>query len=192
MKNNKTPFIHVGNNLTMDFLNTQFVSHEKHVDLLSCVDDLRQWASEVNLNIGIHIDDTLENNNLAAVHAFRQSLRDLIVAHINKEVLPEESLLSVNRYLLHNPSQKKLEMIENELSLQALNDELSIQQLLGKIALDAATLLTSTNGANLKRCSNNKCVLMFVDVSRSKKRRWCSMDRCGNRAKANAFYHSNK
>ncbi len=38
----------------------------------------------------------------------------------------------------------------------------------------------------IRRCAG--CVLWFLDTSRNGTRRWCSMDECGNRAKAQAHY----
>jgi predicted RNA-binding Zn ribbon-like protein len=39
----------------------------------------------------------------------------------------------------------------------------------------------------VRRCAGNDCLLTFVDTSRPGRRRWCSMERCGNRAKVRAF-----
>jgi predicted RNA-binding Zn ribbon-like protein len=33
------------------------------------------------------------------------------------------------------------------------------------------------------RCQGERCWLLFVDTSPARRRRWCSMERCGNRAK---------
>ena len=38
----------------------------------------------------------------------------------------------------------------------------------------------------LSRCSADDCALVFYDSSRGGTRRWCSMQRCGNRAKVRA------
>jgi predicted RNA-binding Zn ribbon-like protein len=38
----------------------------------------------------------------------------------------------------------------------------------------------------IRRCANPACVLLFLDVSKSGRRRWCDMATCGNRAKAAA------
>lgn len=41
--------------------------------------------------------------------------------------------------------------------------------------------------ADLRRCEGVGCDTIFIDESRGRRRRWCSMARCGNRAKAAAF-----
>ena len=54
------------------------------------------------------------------------------------------------------------------------------------IARDAVTLLTE-HGDRVKECANPGCSLMFLDDSQSRRRRWCSMDRCGNLAKIHTY-----
>jgi predicted RNA-binding Zn ribbon-like protein len=39
----------------------------------------------------------------------------------------------------------------------------------------------------VRQCQADRCGGFFIDHSRSKPRRWCSMDSCGNRAKAAEF-----
>jgi predicted RNA-binding Zn ribbon-like protein len=179
----------------VDFINTQLIDNDESVDLFSTVDDVIDWASDLNINLrveGKNNEEPNTHNELKDVVKFRACLRKLIMAFVAKEPLPKEELKNINQYLLCAPQQKRLSVDELSLSLEPVDVELSIEQLIGKIALDAATLLTSSQSNNIKHCSNHKCVLMFVDTSKSKKRRWCSMDRCGNRAKASTFYHSNK
>ncbi|MFI6925053.1 CGNR zinc finger domain-containing protein [Nonomuraea spiralis] len=44
----------------------------------------------------------------------------------------------------------------------------------------------------LRKCANPSCVLWFLDVSKNGSRRWCSMEVCGNRAKAGRFSRRHK
>ena len=43
--------------------------------------------------------------------------------------------------------------------------------------------LVTRGDARLRQCAADDCPLLFHDVSRSGARRWCSMQRCGNRHK---------
>lgn len=56
---------------------------------------------------------------------------------------------------------------------------------LSAIAADAIAIL-SAEGNRVRRCSADDCALIFFDHSRPNARRWCSMARCGNRAKIRA------
>ncbi|MDQ0110751.1 putative RNA-binding Zn ribbon-like protein [Paenibacillus harenae] len=44
----------------------------------------------------------------------------------------------------------------------------------------------------IRKCEHESCILHFIDTSKSGKRRWCSMDLCGNRQKAADFYARQK
>lgn len=57
------------------------------------------------------------------------------------------------------------------------------------IARSAAELLTSDDLPRVRECDGATCTWLFLDSSRNRSRRWCSMDSCGNRAKARRHYH---
>lgn len=60
------------------------------------------------------------------------------------------------------------------------------------IARSAADLLTSPDFARVTQCDGSGCTWLFLDQSRSRNRRWCSMESCGNRAKARRHYRRSK
>jgi predicted RNA-binding Zn ribbon-like protein len=60
-------------------------------------------------------------------------------------------------------------------------------QALSTIARDAVHLIGGNAEERIRECSADDCALVFYDESRTNNRRWCSMQRCGNRAKVRAF-----
>ena len=56
------------------------------------------------------------------------------------------------------------------------------------IARSAAHLLTSAELTRVRECDGTSCNWLFFDRSRGGSRRWCSMESCGNRAKARRHY----
>jgi predicted RNA-binding Zn ribbon-like protein len=58
-----------------------------------------------------------------------------------------------------------------------------IGQGLSAIAREAVELFSPANADRIRSCAADDCELIFYDESRSNNRRWCSMQRCGNRAK---------
>lgn len=56
-----------------------------------------------------------------------------------------------------------------------------------RAALDALALLGSPDRGLLRACE--RCSWLFLDRSRSGRRRWCSPSVCGNRARAERHYH---
>jgi len=55
-------------------------------------------------------------------------------------------------------------------------------------AEDAARLLISPERERLSQCHDDECGWFFLDTSRNRSRRWCTMKGCGNRNKARTFY----
>jgi predicted RNA-binding Zn ribbon-like protein len=56
------------------------------------------------------------------------------------------------------------------------------------ILRSAADLLASPDLARVRECDGEDCTWLFLDYSRNRSRRWCSMASCGNRAKARRHY----
>jgi len=73
---------------------------------------------------------------------------------------------------------------EWELRLAARSD--GLEWLLAAIARSAAELIAEGPAAPIRKCANPKCGFYFYDESRTRRRRWCSMKTCGNRAKVAA------
>src|SRR5690606_24134036 len=62
-------------------------------------------------------------------------------------------------------------------------DALPLDRVLWPIAESASSLLTSPLVHRVRRCADDECGWLFVDESRNRSRRWCSMEGCGTRAK---------
>ena len=58
-------------------------------------------------------------------------------------------------------------------------------QALATMAREAVEIFSESQD-RIRECSARDCGLVFYDDSRSNNRRWCSMQRCGNRAKVRA------
>ncbi len=71
-------------------------------------------------------------------------------------------------------------------------DRTDLDRMLWPIARSAAELLTSHDLAHVRQCAQEGCGWLFLDVSRNRRRRWCTMNICGNRAKVRRFYRRMK
>ena len=60
--------------------------------------------------------------------------------------------------------------------------------ILGPVLWSAMELLLLGRHDRVKACGDDECGWLFLDESRNATRRWCSMDSCGNRAKARRHY----
>lgn len=71
-------------------------------------------------------------------------------------------------------------------ALQAGRTDPRAGQALSTIARDAVALFSGTTTGTLRECDADDCDLIYLDTSRAGNRRWCSMQRCGNRHKVRA------
>lgn len=76
-------------------------------------------------------------------------------------------------------------------SRQAGAGRLRVSQAMSSVARDAVALFAATGflgdaERRIKRCAAPDCTLVYHDDSRAGTRRWCSMQKCGNRAKVRA------
>ena len=67
-----------------------------------------------------------------------------------------------------------------------------LDRLLWPVVRSAADLLASHDTGLLRECASDRCSWMFLDRSRTRRRRWCDMKTCGNRAKARRHYQRSK
>ncbi|MGC7098207.1 CGNR zinc finger domain-containing protein [Amycolatopsis lurida] len=65
-----------------------------------------------------------------------------------------------------------------------------VAAVLGELAADAIDVVVA--GELVRICASDRCGLRFLDASPRHNRQWCSMARCGNRAKARAHYARRK
>jgi predicted RNA-binding Zn ribbon-like protein len=59
------------------------------------------------------------------------------------------------------------------------------------VVLDALDLARESPG-RVRECAAAACFVVYLDTSRNRSRRWCSMERCGARAKASAYYRRHR
>ncbi|HEU4808124.1 MAG TPA: CGNR zinc finger domain-containing protein [Homoserinimonas sp.] len=69
---------------------------------------------------------------------------------------------------------------------QAGAGKVRVAQALASVARDAVDLFGERGAGRIRSCAASDCSMVFYDDSRSENRRWCSMQRCGNRAKVRA------
>ncbi|MBQ4833384.1 CGNR zinc finger domain-containing protein [Pseudoalteromonas sp. MMG010] len=181
MKTTNNNFVLVGNHIVIDFVNTQIMEDALLVELLSTQEDLKSWCESVDYEL----DKDITSDELASVIELRQCIYNCLNASNN-----QDDIAKINEYISkHRPNNLlTFNKAQNSFNLTHERCAHTIESLLGKLAYECAKLLCSDQVKNIKNCSNPHCVLMFLDTSRTKKRRWCSMEICGNRAKAAKHY----
>jgi predicted RNA-binding Zn ribbon-like protein len=66
------------------------------------------------------------------------------------------------------------------------------ERALAAVAADAIALIAEGRTDRIRICAHDRCGLRFFDRSPAGNRQWCSMARCGGRAKARQYYARKK
>lgn len=72
------------------------------------------------------------------------------------------------------------------LALETLRRWRSPESLLIPVGEAIARVVVGQDFTHIKACEGHVCSLLFIDRTRARNRRWCSMGVCGNRAKVGA------
>lgn len=199
MGSNASIFSFRGGDNTLDFVNTTCTRGGIVKELLVTPTDLLGWLTAADRLTG---EDAVKLEAqptpralMAQVLELREALRAIFQALVDRVEPYPDALTVLNRWLAEPASPAatgKLRYIQTDtgpaFELTAPTIAPSWHGILPELARQAAKLLTSDELPRLRRCENSACVIYFLDTSRNGKRRWCSMDTCGNRHKVAAHY----
>lgn len=160
----------IGGRLALDFVNTADwsvdakVVHEKIVG----PSDVNIWLDALNL------EDLSIPEGVSDLLAFRFDLRQILLG--NGPITPLSAARDMNFATEpNNPA------------------AIGPQPLKSVIAISALSILTDKREFDrLKLCPGDDCGWLFIDETKNARRRWCSMETCGNRAKAARHYARSK
>jgi predicted RNA-binding Zn ribbon-like protein len=124
--------------------------------------------------------------------ALRSRLRAAVEALAGGRPLPADVVPALNHALATGASTLRLERRAGGYATVREALDPSPAALLAPIAESAAWLLEHGDHALVRRCENGACIRFFYDTTKNRRRRWCSMDGCGSRAKAAAYYRRRK
>lgn len=124
---------------------------------------------------------------LLRILRLRESLRAIFASLVDEEPFPASWVEPINEILRITEGHDELVPRQGSWSLQFVARESGLDWLLAALARSAAELLVEGPQVPIRRCANPLCRLFFYDNSRTHRRRWCSMARCGNRHKVAAF-----
>ncbi|SOB83183.1 CGNR zinc finger domain-containing protein [Streptomyces sp. 1331.2] len=144
--------------------------------------DLTAWLPQSRLRLPA---DTIRvtAEELAAARTLRDALWRLAAARAHGETGAAEDYATLNQAAEHPPLVPRIAP-DGTAAAPAPADG---SQLVSTLARDAIALLTGPYADRIRECGAHNCQLVFVDTSRPGRRRWCSMERCGNRHKVRAL-----
>ena len=152
-----------GGRLALDFINTADWSAEGAVvhEKIEDAADLSVWLGSVGLS------EARPPEDIEVLHQFRLDLRKVISAGAGDEA---EDVVCYAKSLDPTASPHA-------------------QPLIGLLAVSALSILTDPRDRDrIKMCPGLDCGWFFADETKNRRRKWCLMETCGNRAKSVRHY----
>jgi predicted RNA-binding Zn ribbon-like protein len=189
--------------LGLDFLNSIATPVDSVVDWIDNGDGLLRWLDQAQLVPS----DALEALRAQALpgelekvadqaRSLREWFRGFVRDHMGRPLAVEDlrELEPLNRLLERDEAFSQVVPVQDGdgacLALRTMRRWRSPESLLLPIGEALARFVCTEDLSHVKACEGHPCTLMFVDRTRGRARRWCSMAACGNRAKQAA--HRNR
>jgi predicted RNA-binding Zn ribbon-like protein len=148
--------------------------------------DLTAWLVESRLALTVPLseeDIRISAKELAAIKEFRDTMQLIAPAVARDEPLRPADLARLNASVADTPRP----WVDPETRALGWGIPVTGTQVLGAVAREAIELVATERASRVHECSADDCRLLFLDTSRSGNRRWCSMERCGNRQKVRSY-----
>lgn len=172
----------LGARTSIDFVNTRRERWWRSVETLVTPADLGEWLVQAEL-----VDRPMKVPKvvLAEARELREAIDAAVSAVVAGTAPPAGAVTLIDDWLVHAGDRPQLRIEDGVPVLGERHAADSPRRALGMIALDAATMLgTPAERARIRVCSSETCSARFYDRSPAARRRWCSMQTCGNAAKA--------
>ncbi|MHB8645826.1 MAG: CGNR zinc finger domain-containing protein [Thermomicrobiales bacterium] len=181
--------------LCLDFANTlgDRPAARPHEEVLHSYADLVAWGEAAGIISGDEAADyrrAAERHPSDADAAFTRAidLREAIYRVFSAGAAgaepPADDLEIVNAAIAEAMAHARLVSADGHFHRQWAYDGSALDGMLWPVAWSVAELLTAEELHRVHECAGDRCSWLFLDTSKNGSRRWCSMETCGNRAKA--------
>jgi predicted RNA-binding Zn ribbon-like protein len=201
----KGPALFLADAPALDFLNAVATPHDMPVDWIDNGEGLLSWLTQAGL---LSVDEAKSlrkraaTRELDAVAAEARRLREWFRGFVAKRKgrpLSSSALLELgplNRLLERDEKYDQIIVRRRDddadLTMRQMRRWRSPEALLSPIGEALARFVCDEDFTDVKACERPECTLMFIDRTRGRGRRWCSMAICGNRAKQAALRQRRK
>ncbi|MEW6583774.1 MAG: CGNR zinc finger domain-containing protein [Actinomycetota bacterium] len=172
-----TGFVLVTGHPSLDLCNT----HAGGVERLTRPGDLSEWLVAAGL---ARRRPDVTGEELEAVVRMRAALRAAFL--VGDRAAVAESVAG-----LLDRARGRLSVDCGTLDWRFIPEGLTAACALVPVALDALCIARDAVD-RVRECAADSCDVVYLDTSRNRSRRWCSMERCGARAKASAYYQRHR
>lgn len=188
----------VGGSPALDFVNTlDWRLRREPAEGLHSYTDVLHWSWSAGLLTALEAHRLLEwalahprqaAQELARAKRLREALAELFGNARDGKHLEEASLTVLDASVREGAAERGLRSAGRSAEWTWQDDPPSSRRPVWAVAAEAARVLTSSDREHIRQCRDDACGWFFLDTSRNRNRRWCSMQTCGNRNKARAFY----
>ncbi len=192
----------IGGRLCLDFVNTvgwRFTTRPN--EWLRSYSDLVNWSLQTGVLDRAQANELLRlargteeeaASTLARARKLREALYLLLDRWRRGRSEAEGELRLLNQELGRAPERLRLRWQKSGFVWEEKLSPVCLERVIWPIAWSASELLTTGVPQRLKLCAGEGCGWFYLDESRNRSRRWCSMSDCGNREKARRHYARSK
>jgi predicted RNA-binding Zn ribbon-like protein len=190
------PALLIADDPALDFLNTRPNLYTDHPDeRIPDGDALMSWLAAAGLlsateerEIRQRLSRAQLDHVAADARALRERLRTAVAAWGTKGTTPPAPLLTdLNALLAAGPTATTVRTAGGRVVLARSRRFSAAPAVLAPLAEAIARLFAEGDRRLVRECGSEACSLWFYDRTKAHRRRWCSMDACGARAKSAAY-----
>lgn len=197
------PFF-VGEHVALDFLNSIAEPKSTEYDWLESGADMVDWLAQADLISAEQQDLLLTKESPAALEqtakelrVFREDLREFIQTLMQspQRAATHSMMATLNNQLQLIRRRSYITWDQRPNSEPTLHHDSIVDRasdILPMLSLACAQLLSDSHLPYIKQCNGPTCTMVFLDTTKNHKRRWCTMELCGNRAKVAAYRSRDK
>jgi len=188
----------LGGRLCLDFVNTlDWRGTDTPQEFLNTFDDLVSWSRHAGICSQPEARKLYKLSEQSEAEAkkvlnrarkLREAVYRLFTAGIANQKPLNKDLAIFNKHLSQSMKDSRITPTKEGYAWDTTGNRTRLDWILNPIIRSAAEILVSDERNKVKACADSACGWLFIDVSRNRRRRWCDMQDCGNRAKASRFY----
>ena len=188
----------LGGRLCLDYANTaDWHASDHHIELLTSYSELVLWSQHASILTEQQAEHLIKEASHCSKDAsavlkraidLREAIYRIFSAISHGNMPQEDDLATFNTELSKALARSQIIVEAEEFAWNWTGSEDAIDRMLWPVVHDTARLLTSKERYRVGQCIDDRCGWLFLDASRNRSRRWCSMKDCGNRAKVRRHY----
>ena len=171
-------FEFVAGDPALDLVATVAEWTSSQVERLTSPEDLSDWLVKAGL---LDVRPSADESDLASARELRLQMYEFLLALTSDQPPSRRARATLNRFAAGPQSSVSLTAAGRPARTGSATTALT------ELARCAIALAAEDRSRYISWCADETCTRAFLDRSRGRRRRWCGMTGCGDRAKAAAY-----